>query len=336
MKKFNGAIVGCGAISTMHGEPMSDSEIINLHAVCDIDEEQAKKAAEKYGCKYYTDYDEMLRDESIEVIHICTPHYLHAPMAIKAMRSGKHVLTEKPMAIKPDDAANMIQVSRETGRTLGVCFQNRYNNTSVFVKELLLSGKAGRVIGARSFVTWARERSYYADSNWRGTWEKEGGGVLINQSIHTLDLLQWFIGDIAGLKANVDTRVLKDVIEVEDTADATILFQNGARAIFYVTNCYVSNAPISIELVCENAVIKLEEDVEVVYQDGHVEKFVAGEALGGTKSYWGVSHKYLIDDFYSSLSKGESFKVDGEQGITTIKIIEAIYESSRSGRFVNF
>lgn len=334
MDKMNSAIVGCGAIFSNHADAVAASDRAKLYAVCDRNVERARAASEKYGCRYYSDYQQLLRDEQVKVIHICTPHYLHAPMAIEAMRSGRHVLTEKPMAIRSHDAEEMIRVSKETGKILGVCFQNRYNSTSLKIKELLKSGETGGVMGVKATVTWHRDEKYYTESGWRGTWEKEGGGVLINQSIHTLDLLQWFMGEVDAIKGNVDIRLLENVIEVEDTADALIKFKNGTHALFFASNCYAANAPVEIELICEKAVIRLSEGLTVKYADGKTETYTEKDAATGAKAYWGSSHKALIDDFYDCLVEGKKFSVPGMQGITALKMIEAIYASSKNGEYI--
>jgi UDP-N-acetyl-2-amino-2-deoxyglucuronate dehydrogenase len=250
------------------------------------------------------------------------------------MQSGRNVFTEKPISISSSGAEEMIRVSAETGKKLGVCFQNRYNNTSVKLKELLDSGKLGRIIGAKAFVTWQRGEEYYASGDWRGTWDKEGGGVLINQSIHTLDLLQWLLGDIDKLKGTADTRLLGKVIEVEDTAEATIIFKNGATALFYATNCYVANSPVEIEIICEKAQIKLTGDLTINYNNGEVETISQIDVKTGKKAYWGSGHSIIINDYYMRLLNGKDIAVDGKQAIKTIKIIEAIYESSKMGKFV--
>ncbi len=329
MIRYNSAIAGCGAISSIHGDAITGCQNANLYAVCDIDRVKASKAADKYACKNFTDYETMLSDKSIDVIHICTPHYLHAPMAISAMKAGKNVLVEKPMAISVSDAQEMISVSGQTGKKLGICFQNRYNTTAQKTKEVLGAGKAGRVLGGKALVTWHRDEAYYRTGDWRGTWEKEGGGVLINQAIHTLDLLQWFMGDVERVRASVDTRMLDKVIEVEDTAEATIFFRNGAAALFYATNCYCVDSPVEIELVCEKATISLKDDLTIRYKNGETEHAADVDKATGEKAYWGCGHKLLIEDFYSKLISGESFEPDGTQGIKAIEIISAIYKNSR-------
>jgi UDP-N-acetyl-2-amino-2-deoxyglucuronate dehydrogenase len=332
--KLKIALIGCGRISPVHLNAIADCPDACLYAVCDIDKPKALAAAGKYGCKAYFDYKELLQDESIDVVHICTPNWLHSFMSIDAMLAGKHVLTEKPMAIAPSDASEMIRVSEKTGKKLGVCFQNRYNSTSLRIKELLDSGKSGRIIGSKAFITWSRDRNYYESDAWRGTWNEEGGGVIISQAVHALDLLQWFNGDAEKLKASIDTRLLEGVIEVEDTADAVIVFRNGSTALFYATNCYCANSPVRLEIICENATIILDEDLTVKYKNGETEKPEDVDSFTGGKSYWGCSHKTLIHDFYRSVINRKDFFIDGKQGIASVKLVNAFYESHRKNSFM--
>ncbi len=331
--KIKAAIIGCGTIFGVHADAIAKNENTELVCVVDIDAKKAKEAANRYNCKYYADYIQMLDIEDIDVVHICTPHYLHAPMAIEAMKKGKHVLTEKPIAISVDDAHEMIKVSGETEKILGICFQNRYNETSLKIKEVLESGKVGKVIGIKGLVTWNRSREYYTKSNWKGTWEKEGGGVLINQAIHTLDLLQWFAGEIDSLKAQVDISLLEGIIEVEDTAHAAIKFNNGAIGIFYSTNCYPADSPVEIEIICEEATIKLCGELTINYGNGKVETINEIDKKTGYKSYWGCSHERLINDYYEKIINGDKFPISGEEAIKSIKIINSIYKSSETGMF---
>jgi predicted dehydrogenase len=331
MKVLNTAIIGCGAISGTHAEAVAGLKSSRLYAVCDVDHRKAGDAAHRYDCALFTDYGELLKDKKIDVVHICTPHYLHARMAIEAMKSGKHVLTEKPMSITAAEALKMNEISRETGMTLGVCFQNRYNATSLRIGEVLKSGKAGRILGAKAMVTWKREAEYYMGSSWRGKWETEGGGVLINQAIHTLDLMQWFMGEVNSVRAHTDTRLLEGIIEVEDTADATITFKSGSSLLFYATNNYAANSPVEIEILCEKAVIRLSDRLVIRYSDGTSEETEEIDRATGEKAYWGSSHKSLIRDFHQCIQEGKPFGLDGRQGITAIRIIDAINRSSRAG-----
>ena len=325
---LNCAIIGCGRIFSTHADAILKCADAKLYAVCDIDTQRAEKAAGKYQCRAFYDYRELLNDKRIDVVHICTPNYLHATMAIDAMQQGKHVFTEKPMAITVAEAEKMIKVSKETGKLLGICFQNRFNTTSIKVKELLSSGKAGRVLGGRAFMTWNRDREYYASDAWRGTWDQEGGGALINQAIHTLDLIQWFIGDVEKVTGSIHTRLLEGDIEVEDTAEATILFRDGTAVLFYASNNYCMDAPVSIEIVCENAVIRMDEELTIKYSNADIETIVDVDPTTGAKSYWGSSHKVLIEDFYRSIANGGKARIDGEEGIKALKMINAVYEDA--------
>lgn len=337
MNKLKVAIIGCGSIYKNHADSLLHSEYADLSIVVDINEERAKEAAREYNCSYDTDYKNILKNKDIDIINICTPHYLHPIIAIDAMKAGKHVFTEKPMSISVKDAEEMIQVAKEYNVALGVCFQNRFNPTSVKVKQILDSGDLGDVKGIKGIVTWFRDEEYYTKSGWRGSFKTEGGGVLINQAIHTLDLMQWFGGGVNKLKANIDTRVLSNAIEVEDTADATLYFNNGARGIFFATNCYTSNSPVEIEINCKNGTLHLLDEQLFLTKDGDT-KLIANDKIGNSKykSYWGLSHSKLIERFYESvLNNTHVGYVSGEDGVKTIEIIQAIYRSSAGHAWIN-
>ncbi|MGE5558021.1 MAG: Gfo/Idh/MocA family protein [Bacillota bacterium] len=336
MKKLHSCIIGCGAVHDVHANAIAGHPEAVLTAVADIDIRKARETAELYNCKPYPDYLEMLEQEEIDVVHICTPHYLHAPMAIASLQRGKHVLVEKPMAIEVADAEEMIQKARAAGKKLGVCFQNRYNATSRKILEILSAGGTGRILGAKACVFWHRDEKYYASGAWRGTWSQEGGGVLINQSIHTLDLLLHFLGEVRRVQGHVDTRTLRNIIEVEDTAEATLDFKNGAVGLFYATTSYVTDSPVELEIICEHAVLKLAGDLTVTYQNGEVEHILEIDVRTGEKAYWGMGHAALIRDFYASLINGSPVKVDGPEGLKTLQTVQAVYQSSRTGKPVEF
>lgn len=332
LNPFAAAIIGCGNIHGVHTEAISALPGVYLHAVADLNAQKAHITAEQHHCKAFADYMEMLDDPRVDVVHICTPHYLHAEMAIAAMEHGKHVLVEKPVAIHPTDAQRMVEISRKTGKMLGVCFQNRYNATSRKMKDLIDSGRVGAVKGGRAFVTWHRDGVYYKSGSWRGTWAQEGGGVLINQAIHTLDLLHWLIGEAEEIQGSVHTRLLSDCIEVEDTAEAVIRFKGGAVGIFYATNCYVTDSSVQLEIICEKAVLRLGEGLTIQYRDGTIEKVTETDSETGHKAYWGCGHRELIRDFYRRLASGESFPIDGMEGLKTLQWVQGIYASSRENR----
>lgn len=335
MKELHAAVIGCGLISKNHLKALNNVEQASCVAVCDIEREKAEQAAKQYGiAKIYTDYHEMLADPDIDVVHICTPHFLHAQMAVDALKAGKHVLCEKPMALSEEDAKEMIAARDDAGKQLAVCFQNRYNEASVYMKELLESRRLGKVLGARGQVTWNRKPEYYTQSPWRGRWATEGGGVLINQAIHTFDLLQWLTVPVKTVEARISTMRLKGTIEVEDTADILMTGPEGERLLFYASNCYVKNAPVELEIICEQGSVKMTGNVVVTEENGRVttKDYSSGTVFG--KDYWGSGHGFLIDDFYRCIRNGERFPVGGEEAIISVRLLEAVYRSAKEGTAV--
>jgi len=324
MNAIKAAIIGCGNIYENHAKAIKKYNGAEILAFCDIKPDKAENAAAKYGGKATSDYKEILEDEEINVVHICTPHYLHTPMAIEALKHGKHVLMEKPVAMNYEEAEKLIKAADESDKKIGVSFQNRYNNTSMKIKELIESGETGPVLGARAFVTWNREGAYYTQSDWRGKWSTEGGGVLINQAIHTIDLLQWFLGDIESISGHASTKKLGDIIEVEDTAEAYIKFNSGADALFYCSNCYAINAPVFIEITCEKAILRQEDELTVKWKDGRQETFREDNIITGEKAYWGLGHSRLISDFYKIIEGNGKFSIDPYEAAKSIKIIDEI------------
>lgn len=331
MKKLDVVVIGCGNIFPAHADAIVENTKSNLLAVVDVDEEKASEGAEKYKCKFYIDHHQLLANEKIDIVHICTPHYLHAPIAIDFLKAGIDVLVEKPLAINTASAEQMICAAEKYGRRIGVVFQNRFNKNVLKAQEILSTGRLGKIKGIKGILTWYRDEKYYNQSEWRGKFSTEGGGVLINQAIHTLDLMQLFGGKVIDLKGHVSTRCL-DFIEVEDTADATFFFESGAVGIFYATNCFSSNSPVHIEIECEKGRLILDGSDLGLELDDEFQEF-NDDSCNNYKSYWGHSHKTLIDSFYQDiLEKSNKYIVTAQDGIESLRIIEKIYESSKSGK----
>ncbi|MBQ3232493.1 MAG: Gfo/Idh/MocA family oxidoreductase [Clostridia bacterium] len=338
MKTYlNAGIIGLGGISRSHISALKDMTQCRIVAVCDIDEAKVKAVAEETGADGYTDWKALVGREDLDIVHICTPHYLHAPMAIEALKAGKHVLTEKPMASEKADALEMIRTAKNASGTLNVIFQNRYNASTVELKRIIESGEAGKLICTRAIVTWHRTKEYYTLSGWRGSFKTEGGGSLINQSIHTLDLMSYLGGKIRRVKGHVSTDLLEGVIEVEDNCHAVVEYENGATGVIYTTNNYGISAPIMLEMVFENATYQL--CTEKLYQivDGDQITLVNGKEAKHLKekSYWGDSHKIEIKKVYDCILNGEPFEIDGESGYPALELVKAIYESSASGKWIS-
>lgn len=342
IKKYKAGIIGCGNIFPMHAQPLASLENTEIVAVCDNKEDRAIAAAKQYNCAYYTDYKDMIDNAGIDSVHICTPHYLHAPMTIYAANAKKHVMTEKPMSIEYHDAQEMVSTAKENGVTLGVIFQNHYNAGSILIKNNLESGALGKILSGRAIVTWKRTDEYYGKSDWKGTWDKEGGGVIIDQAIHTLDLMRWFVGsDIDYVDASISNRA-HDIIEVEDAAEGVIKYKNGVVTGFFCINYYAYDAPVEIELYCENGRAKIFGDKGIVtFNDGKElvadrspdEEFTYGH---GVKSYWGVNHIKQITNFYDSISKGVQPEISGDYALETQRMISAIYNSGKTRKRIKF
>ncbi|MFP4017423.1 MAG: Gfo/Idh/MocA family protein [Halanaerobiales bacterium] len=341
MAKYKVGIVGCGNIFPMHAVSVTEMDNAELVAVCDIKEDRAREKGEEFSVEYFTDYREMINEMDLDVLHVCTPHYLHAPIVIDACNAGLHVLTEKPMSIKLEAAEKMVQTAEDNDVTLGVIFQNRYNPGAVLIKNTLESGALGKIHSGKLSVTWDRSDEYYTGSDWKGTWEKEGGGVVIDQAIHTLDLMRWFVDDeIEYVDANISNRA-HEIIEVEDSAEGIIKYKNGVLTGFYTINYYSYNAPVEIEIHCENGLVKMVSDnASIKFNDGR--EFIAGPNpnesfnYGNVKSYWGVSHTKQIQNYYQALEKGVDPDVTGADALKTQKMVCAIYQSGKSGEKVVF
>lgn len=324
-------IVGCGNIGAVHAESIRRLEGVSLCAAADIRPERAASYAEKYGCRAYASLEEMLEKERPDVLHICTPHYLHVPMTAYALKRGIHVFSEKPPVISEEQLDALTRAAAEGPGRAGFCFQNRYNPGILFIRELLASGRLGKIKGARGIVTWNRGEAYYTQSGWRGRLETEGGGALINQSIHTMDLLGVFLGKPVSVEAQTANHHLPGVIEVEDMMEAYIRYADAA-ACFYATTAYTEDAPPLIELSCEKGIVRMEDpEVTVIWPDGRREhpETVRKQALG--KSYWGSGHLDCIADFYRCLRTGERFAQDLDGVRDTIRLMLAAYRSAAKG-----
>lgn len=332
MKKVNVAVIGCGCISVMHLDSAAALDNANLVAVCDIKEDRAKKAAEKYNCKYYTDYHEMFEKENLDAVHICLPHYLHTVVAKDAFEKGINVLSEKPMSIKYEDAKSALDMSKEKGLIYGVIFQCRYNTPARTVKEYIENGKLGRVLSAVSTLTWSRSDEYYSLSDWKGTWDKEGGGVIIDQAIHSIDMTNWLIdSEIVSVKSALYNRHHK-IIDVEDTADGIIEYKNSTSYSFFAMNNFGVDAPIEIKLVCENGYVNLSyEFADIKFNNGETEHIENSNqkivSYTGGKDYWGTQHAVQINNFYNAILGIEKLGISAENALKTQEIICKIYET---------
>ncbi|BCW61541.1 Gfo/Idh/MocA family oxidoreductase [Paenarthrobacter sp. MSM-2-10-13] len=322
------AVIGCGDISTIHFAALATMDNAELVAVCDTDPDRLQAAEAAHGVPGYADYLDMLQKVRPDVVHVCTPHHLHASVAADCLERGVNVIVEKPLAHTLAEGQRLIEVAERSEAKIAVCFQNRYNATSQAMHELLDGGTLGQVIGASATVMWHRDASYYRNRPWRGTWAEGGGGLMMNQAIHTVDLLQWLVGDVAKVEGHASTRSLGGVIEVEDTAEFVAEHVNGARSVFYSTLANAVNAPVTLDIVTEKATLSLRGDLTVSYADGTVDVIPERVAESGGRSYWGVSHELLIADFYNKLQDAGPFWINPAEAGKSLRIIKDIYAQS--------
>ena len=325
------AIIGCGDVSIVHFDALAGMDDAELVAVCDTDPARRAAAQEAHGVPGFADYRDMLEAAAPDVVHITTPHHEHAAIAIECLRRGVHVVLEKPLAHTLAEGQRLLAAAAESTAKIGLCFQNRYNAPVQEMRRLLDSGELGKVLGASATVMWHRQPDYYLSRPWRGSWGGGGGGLMMNQAIHTVDLLQWLVGDVVALAGSASTHALAEAIEVEDTAEFAALHSNGARSVFYATLANTLNAPVTLDISTEAAALSLRGDLTVTYGDGR-SKVVPERATGsGGRSYWGVSHALLIADFYAGLGQPGPFWIDAAEGAKSLRIVKELYRQSYPG-----
>ena len=325
MMKKNVCVVGYGAIGPVHAESLADMPEVNLYGICDIDRERADKGAAEYRCRAFYNLEECLADENVDSVHICTPHYLHFDMIEKSLMAGKMVVTEKPVTMKKEEFQQLL--SKYEGQPIFPVMQNRTNTCITTLKKILAEDTGlGKLKNIKGILTWHRDASYYDAASWRGTREYEGGGVLINQAVHTLDLMIYLAGNVKSVNATTSNKSLQGVIEVEDTVDAFLRFENGATGIFYATNAYGKNSKPQIELEFENASFQyinnaLYRNQEFICKNDH--KFSG-------KDYWGSGHGRLLHSIYAN---DHAFTVEDVKN--TMETMFAIYESAEKSKEVS-
>lgn len=340
--KIKAAIIGCGVISTAHaGAIKANSDKAELYAVCDIIEEKAQKLAKDYDVpNCFTDYRKMLEDENIDLVCICTPSGMHAEMAIECAKAGKHVLCEKPLDITKDKLDRMIEAFDRTDLKFGCVFQYRTYTGLVLAKKILDSGELGKILIANGYCKIYRSPEYYKSAGWRGTWELDGGGCLMNQAVHTLDVLSWLAGGVESTKAKVFT--LARDIEVEDTAFALLKFQNKAYGVFEAATIYTPGIGVKVEIQCEHGRIEFDGSDAVLIKpdqnDGAVELCLNDEAaikdgVANNPAALGLTgHTFLIADMADAILNGKQPYIPAIVGRHAVDVILSIYKSSRENK----
>ena len=316
MKKV--CIVGYGAVGPVHAKALETVKTAKFYAVCDIDAKKREKCRETYDVKEYANFDEMLHDSDIDSVHICTPHYLHYEMIRKALAAGKDVVTEKPVTMTKDEYAALLDL--DASGKVCVVLQNRLNPCVEKLRDLVQSGEFGSIKAVKAILTWHRDKAYYESGSWRGKWETEGGCLLINQAIHTLDLFHYVVGDILNVKANMFNYSLENVIEAEDTLVAYLQLVNDVKGIFFATNAYGVNSAPLFEVVFEKGVARYID--KQLWVDGQLLAEDARALVG--KDYWGSGHARLIKRYYDEKKYFNVFDAKN-----TMETVFAMYDQAR-------
>lgn len=344
MKKINGkikvgfAVVGLG-IGMAHAEGIVGSDYAYLVCGCDIDEARREKFAKLYPEAEVTDsFDSILKNENVDVVCICLPTYMHADFACRALMAGKHVLCEKPADIMVERAMKIAEAEKISGRMAGFVFQNRFNYNMYPIYEAVRSGRLGKIYLGTFSVKWFRKQSYYdANGGWRGTWDKDGGGSLMNQSIHTVDLMLSLLGnDVVSVQSAGG--VVNHDIEAEDMTASLITFENGAVATFVSTTCAYDGLSTEIGIYGTEGSIEADADKMIRWRmkddpDGiEEEKILERYGFGNmcASSYHPnirCGHGYMIDDMANAVLEGRRPVIGIDEAVKSIRLIEQVYKN---------
>lgn len=330
-------LIGCGRVAPRHAQSLGQLHQTQLVAVADLRAARAEHFAQAYTAEAYTDYHALLARADIDAVSICVPSGLHAQVAIDALEAGKHVLVEKPIAIRLEDADRMIATADRVGRKLGVVLQNRYNQPIQQLRQAIDTGKLGPLYLGNACVRWYRPQSYYED-DWHGTWAMDGG-ALMNQSIHHIDALQWLMGPVASVYAY--TATLAHAMEAEDVGVAVLRFAGGALAtIEGSTVTWPQNLEGSIAVFGARGSVKIGgtalNRITLWKVDGELEQ--EAELLTSQRvdppSVYGYSHREVIRDFADAVLTDRTPGTPGREARKSLALVLAIYESARLGREV--
>ena len=324
-----------------HCEGAALSEHADLVSVCDLDRARLEKAKVQYPeVTLYEDFEELLKDDRVDIISICLPSAMHADFAVRAMKAGKHVLVEKPLDITPERAALIEQARLETGMTCGVVHQNRFSFNMQAIKRAVDEGKIGRILLGTFAVKWYREQKYYDRGGWRGTWEMDGGGSLMNQAVHTVDLMQWMMGEVESVTSTMN--ICNHNIQTEDLTASIITFKSGATATFVSTTCAYPGISTEVDLYGTEGSIEADADVlktwkmrddedeeeeeEMLarYDKGnrHAAQFEPGALYG---------HRHVVEDIILAVRDGRDPEVMPADALRAVKIVDAVYRSAKQG-----
>lgn len=340
---FGFGIIGCGMISRFHAKAIADLENGELVGCWNRTPDSANQLAEETGCQAYATLDEMLSNPAIQVVTIGTASGAHLDPAVAAANAGKHVIIEKPLEVTLERCDQIIAACEANGVKLATIFPSRFHQSSQIMKQAVESEKFGRLTLGDAYVKWYRTQEYYDSGAWRGTWEMDGGGALMNQAIHSVDLLYWLMGPVKSIVAQTAT-LAHDRIEVEDVATASLQFENGALGTIEATTAAFPGALKKIELHGSAGSATLQEEDITVWdfaeptpEDESLLESMSNrtETGGGAADPAAIGHHghtELFKDTLAAIEEDRAPLIDGLEGRRSVEIILAIYESAKSGR----
>lgn len=326
-KKLGIGIAGCGVIAYQHANSILQTEGARLVAASSRTKNNRKKFSEQFNVPVHSGYDELLSRNDLDAVSICTPSGTHLEFGIKAAEAGKHVIVEKPIEVTVERGRKLVESCRKNGVKLAVIYQNRYSDAVLKLKEAVDSGKIGDPVMVRGSVKWYRSQEYYEVSGWRGTLDLDGGGALINQSIHTIDLLTWILGNLKcvfGMKGTLT----HPGIEAEDNVIANLKFEKGALGIFEASTSIVPAQPRRIEINGSKGTAILEGDEFHLKLDDEVESGI------GAKDEENF-HTKQFKEIVRAISEKKQPPVSGEEALVSLSVVEAIYDSCIEQSAVN-
>jgi UDP-N-acetyl-2-amino-2-deoxyglucuronate dehydrogenase len=346
MAEIGYGIIGCGNIAPMHAEAIQKVEGARLVAVSDVVEQNAQQLAERFGATPYTDYHELLARDDIQVVNLCIPSGMRAEIGAECAQAGKHIMSEKPLEVNTKRIDALLQAVDEAGVKLACIFQNRFADGAEQLKAAVDAGRFGKLVLGDAYIKWYRSDEYYQSGSWRGTKSLDGGGCLMNQGIHQIDLLLWFFGPVKNVFARTGL-VGHEGLEVEDLACAILEFENGSMGVIEGSTAIWPGHPARLEVhgqeggaALEDGILRFWKFKEERPEDESIRAQMHANTLGTGASdpmanVTCEGHRRQIEDFTDAIRHNRAPKIDGKEGRRAVALIEAIYESSRTGLPVN-
>ncbi|MDR3635249.1 MAG: Gfo/Idh/MocA family oxidoreductase [Isosphaeraceae bacterium] len=347
MAKHGFGIIGCGMIAEFHTRAINDIKDATVVAAFSRSEANGAKIAglAKDGCRVYDDLDKMLAHPGLDVVCVCTPSGAHLDPAVRSARAGKHVVVEKPLEITLPRCDAIIRACEESGVRLCTIFPSRFSPANITLKTAIDTGRFGRLTLGDTYVKWWRSQEYYDSGGWRGTWDLDGGGALMNQAIHNVDLLQWLMGDVVSIQAMTAT-LAHERIEVEDTAVACLRFASGALGVIEAATSTFPGLLKRTEIHGDRGSARVEQDDITLWDfqlkvpsDAEIHAAMAGQSgfkagASDPRGITHVGHRDQLSDFLQAIDEDRAPSIDGREGRKSVEIIRAIYRSAQTGHEV--